>query len=83
MLTIFALYCIFILIVRPLTRKSSICQYMLPCYKLHNDFLLPATGIFLDIVHVSSGGQIRVYLTTIAAPACSLSFTGSVKISNF
>ena len=39
--------------------------------------------MFLDIVHVNSGEQIRVFLTTIAAPACSLSFTGSVKFSNF
>ena len=39
--------------------------------------------IFLDVVHVSSGEQIRVFLTTIAAPACPLTFTGSVKISNF
>ena len=45
--------------------------------------LTPATDLFLDIVHVNSGEQIRVFLTTITAPACSLSFTGSVKISNF
>ena len=50
---------------------------------IHNDFLTPATDLFLDIVHVNSGEQIRVFLTTITAPACSLSFTGSVKISNF
>ena len=83
MLTIFALYCIFILIVRPLTGKSNTCRYILPCYRSRTDFLIPATGIFLDVVHVSSGEQIRVFLRTIAAPACSLSFTGSVKISNF
>ena len=45
--------------------------------------MTPATDLFLDIVHVNSGKQIRVFLTTITAPACSLSFTGSVKISNF
>ena len=85
MLTIFALYWIFILIVRPLTRKSNTCRYryILPCYRSHTDFLIPATDIFLDVVHVSSGEQIRVFLMTIAAPACSLSFTGSVKFSNF
>ena len=83
MLIIFALYWIFILIVRPLMRKSNTCRYILPCYRSHTDFLIPATDIFLDVVHVSSGEQIRVFLTTIAAPACSLSFTGSVKISNF
>ena len=38
MLTIFALYWIFVLIVRPLTRKSNACRYNLPCYKLHTDF---------------------------------------------
>ena len=83
MLIIFALYWIFILIVRPLMRKSNTCRYILPCYRSRTDFLTPATDIFLDVVHVSSGEQIRVFLTTIAAPACSLSFTGSVKISNF
>ena len=83
MLTIFALYCIFILIVQPLTRKSNTCRYFLPCYRSCTDFLIPATDIFLDVVHVSSREQIRVFLTTMAAPACSLSFTGSVKISNF
>ena len=83
MLTIFALYWIFILIVRPLTRKSNTCRYILPCYRSCTDFLIPATDLFLDVVHVSSGEQIRVFLMTIAAPAHSLSFTGSVKISNF
>ena len=33
MLTIFALYWIFMLIVRPLTRESNTCRYILPCYK--------------------------------------------------
>ena len=83
MLTIFALYWIFILIVRPLTRTSNTCRYILPCYRTRTDFLIPATDIFLDVVHVSYGEQIRVFLMTITAPACSLSFTGSVKISNF
>ena len=83
MLVIFALYWIFILILRPLMRKSNTCRYILPCYRSHTDFLTPATDVFLLCVHVSSGEQIRVFLTTIAAPACSLSFRGSVKISNF
>ena len=39
--------------------------------------------IFLDVVHVTLGEQIRVFLTTITAPPCSLSFTGSVRIQNF
>ena len=83
MLVFFALYWIFILIIRPLVTKSSACRYIFPCYRSHTDFLTPATDIFFDVVHVSSGEQIRVFLTTIATPACSLSFTGSVKISNF
>ena len=58
-------------------------QYILPCNKSYTNFLIPATDVFLDIVHVSSGEQIRDFLTTISAPPCSLSFTGSVKITNF
>ena len=83
MLVTFALYWIFVLIIKPLMSKSNTCRYIFPCSRSHTDFLTPATDLFLDIVHVNSGEQIRVFLTTIAAPACSLSFTGSVKISNF
>ena len=82
MIVTFALYWMFVLIIKPLMSKSNACRYMFPCSRLHTDFLTPATDLFLDIVHVNSGEQIRVFLTTIAAPACSLSFTGSVKISN-
>ena len=39
--------------------------------------------IFLDVVHVTLGEQIIVFLTMITAPLCSLSFTGSVRIQNF
>ena len=56
---------------------------LFPCSGWHSDFLTPAMDLFLDIVHVNSGEQIRVFLTAITAPACSLSFTGLVKISNF
>ena len=83
MIVILLSYCIFVFIIRSLTRKSSICRYVLPRYKSRNDFLIPATDIFLDVVHVSFGEQIRVFLTTISAPSCSLSFTGSVKVTNF
>ena len=48
-----------------------------------NVSLTPAMDIFLDVVHVASGEQIRVFLTMITAPPCSLSFTGSVQIQNF
>ena len=78
MLLLFALYWIFVLLILPLTRKSSVCRYILPCCKPHDNFLTPATDIFLDVVHVTSGEQIRVFLTMISAPPCSLSFTGSV-----
>ena len=83
MILTFALYWMFVFIIRPLLSKSNACRYIFPCSRLHTDFLTPATDLFLDIVHVNSGEQIRVFLTTIMAPACSLSFTGSVKISNF
>ena len=48
-----------------------------------SNFLTPAMDIFLDVVHVTLGEQIRVFLTTITTPPCSLSFTGSVRIQNF
>ena len=83
MLITFLLYWIFVLLIQPLMRKSNTCRYLFPCSRRQNNFLTPATDLFLDIVHVNSGEQIRVFLTTITAPACSLSFTGSVKISNF
>ena len=60
MLVIFALYWIFVFIIRPLMRKSNTCRYIFPYYRSHTDFLTPATDIFLDVVHVSSGEQIRV-----------------------
>ena len=83
LLTLFACYWIIVLIILPMTRKSSICRFLLPCRKWNNSFLTPATDILLDIVHIQSGEQIRVFLTTISAPPCSLSFTGSVQIQNF
>ena len=75
MIITFALYWMFVLIIEPLMSKSNACRYMFPCSRSHTDFLTPATDLFLDIVHVNSGEQIRVFLTTITAPACSLSFT--------
>ena len=77
-LFLLVLYWIFVILIVPLTRKSSICRYLFPCRKPYGNFLTPATDIFLDVVHVPSGEQIRVFLTTITAPPCSLSFTGSV-----
>ena len=83
MLITFLLYWIFVLLIQPFMHKSNTCRYLFPCSRCQTDFLTPATDLFLDVVHVNSGEQIRVFLTTITAPACSLSFTGSVKISNF
>lgn len=82
-LVLFACYWLFVLIIIPLTKKSSVCRFLLPCGKSQNNYLTPATDILLDIVHIQSGEQIRVFLTTIAALPCSLSFTGSVQIRNF
>ena len=83
MILTFTLYWMFVIVIKPLMSKSNACRYIFPCSKSHTDFLTPATDLFLDIVCINSGEQIRVFLTTIMAPACSLSFTGSVKISNF
>ena len=77
-LLLLVLYWIFVLLIVPRTRKLSICRYLFPCHKPYGNFLTPAMDIFLDVVHVPSGEQIRVFLTTITAPPCSLSFTGSV-----
>ena len=30
--------------------KSNACRYIFPCFRLHTDFLTPATDLFLDIV---------------------------------
>ena len=73
MLITFLLYWIFVLLIQPLMHKSNTCRYLFPCSRCQNNFLTPATDLFLDVVHVNSGEQIRVFLTTITAPACSLS----------
>lgn len=83
MLIFMASYWIIMFLIVPLTRKSSICRYLFPFTRSNSNYLTPATDIFLDIVHIKSGEQIRVFLTTLTAPPCSLSFTGSVKITNF
>ena len=82
-LLLLVLYWIIVLLIVPLTRKSSICRYLFSSRKPYGNFLTPAMDIFLDVVHVASGEQIRVFLTMITAPPCSLSFTGSVRIQNF
>ena len=81
-LLLLVLYWIFVFLIVLLTRKSSVIyfifRYIFPCCKLLGNFLTPTTDIFLDVVHVTLGEEIRVFLTMITAPTCSLSFTGSV-----
>ena len=55
LLTLFACYWIIVLILIPMTRKSSVCRFLFPCRTWNNDFLTPATDILLDIVHIQSG----------------------------
>ena len=40
MLVTFALYWIFVLIIKPLMSKSNACQYIFPCSRSHTDFLI-------------------------------------------
>ena len=60
-LLLLVLYWIIVLLIVPLTRKSSVCRYLFPCRKPYGNFLTPAMDIFLDVVHVTSGEQIRVF----------------------
>ena len=81
----FVLWLILRYLILPLTYKSNICRQLCIGYMTENHTFRrpPITDLFLDIVHVHSGAQIRIYLTTISAPACALSFTGSVLLKNF
>ena len=77
-------WAIFKIFILPLFFKSTMCrQLCVSC--LHNSQTrrAPVTDIFLDIIHIYSGKQIRLYLTTISAPASALGFTGTVKLKNF
>ena len=78
------MYLLFRLFFYPLSRKSALLrQFCSSCYSTPSQNLTSSTDLFLDIVHIYSGQQIRIYLTTIAAPACSLGFIGTVKLKNF
>ena len=46
MIITFALYWMFVLIIKPLMSKSNACRYMFPCSRLHTHFLTPATDLF-------------------------------------
>ena len=77
-------WAIFKIFILPLFFKSTMCrQLCISC--LHNSQTrrAPVTDIFLDIIHIYSGKQIRLYLTTISAPASAQGFTGTVKLKNF
>ena len=84
-LTAFVLWLILRYLILPLTYKSNICRHICVGYMTENHTFQrpPITDLFLDIVHVHSGTQICIYLTTISAPACALSFTGSVLLNYF
>ena len=83
---LFALVVWFVIkyIIVPLSYKSSVCrQVCVGCFQDTQQRQPPSTDIFLDIVHVCSGLHIQIYLTTLSAPTCALSFTGSVMLKNF
>ena len=87
-LTIFGTLLIFWIVLKflllPLCFRSNICrQICISCIYNSQTRSPPTTDIFLDVVHIYSGKQIRIYLTTITAPASALGFTGSVKLKNF
>ena len=78
------IWSLFKILILPLFFRPNICrQLCLSC--LHNSQIrrAPTTDIFLDIIHIFTGKQIRIYITTIAAPASSLAFQGAVKLKNF
>ena len=82
-IVIWSLFKIFIL---PVFFKSNICRQLGLCLScFHNSQVrrAPTTDIFLDIIHIFTGQQIRIYITTIAAPSSSLAFQGAVKLKNF
>ena len=86
MIITFALYWMFVLIIKPLMSKSNAFRYIFPCSKSHTDFLTPVTDLFLDIVHVNSEEQIRVFLTMINSPSMSSNSSqdqSKFLISNF
>ena len=80
-LVLWSLFKIFIL---PLFFKSNVCrQLFLSCFQNSQVRKAPTTDIFLEIIHIFTGQQIRIYITTIATPASSLAFQGAVKLKNF
>ena len=78
------LWAIFKIFILPLFFKSTMCrQLCVSCLHNNQTRRAPITDIFLDIIHIYSGKQIRIYLTTISTPASALGFTGMVKLKNF
>ena len=73
-LTIFGilliLWLVFKFLLLPLCFRSNTCrQICMSCIYNSQTRSPPTTDIFLDVVHIYSGKQIRIYLTTITAPA--------------
>ena len=82
--TLLILWAIFKFLLLPLCFRSNTCrQICMSCIYNSQTRSPPTADIFLDVVHIYSGKQIRIYLTTITAPAIALGFTGSVKLKNF
>ena len=78
------LWVTFKIFILPIFYKSNICrQLCISCLYNSHTQQSPTTDIFLEVVHIQSGKQIRIFLTTITAPASSLAFTGSVRLRNF
>ena len=72
-------------LILPCSYKSNLYrQLCVGCFQTSDPYRSqPITDVFLDIVHVQSGAQIRIFLATISAPACALRFTGNVNLHNF
>ena len=85
-LTIFGilliLWLVFKFLLLPLCFRSNTCrQICMSCIYNSQTRSPPTTDIFLEDVHIYSGKQIRIYLTTITAPASALGWIS--KIENF
>ena len=78
------LWLIFRYLLTPFFYKSNVFrQLCIGCFYNSTFRRPPTTDIFLDVIHIHSGSQIRIYISTISAPACALSFTGTVMLQHF
>ena len=66
------LWVTFKIFILPLFYKSNICrQLCISCLYNSHTQQSPTTDIFLEVVHIQSGKQTRIFLTTITTPASS------------